>query len=73
LRLWAEIERAAATSAVNMSITLTDPIDMKEYFKAQVTTDHFWNGVDDQNSWYPLMNAFFDYLDERNSVHGQID
>jgi hypothetical protein len=62
--LWLESDFLQEGNSVTMIITLTDPTDMKEYFKAEIKIDHLWNGINDQNSWYPLINAFFDYLDK---------
>jgi hypothetical protein len=45
---------------------LTDPKDMKDIFIAEKHLDYVWAGVSDQNTWYPLCNAFIDYMKENS-------
>jgi hypothetical protein len=62
--MWLEVDYSRDGNYETITETLTDPIDMKSYFKAEARYDQYWNGRNQNNSWLPLLNSFFDYLEK---------
>jgi len=62
--LWLEVEYSREGNYGIIDATLTDPVDMKSYFKTEVRFDQYWNGLNSRNAWYPLINSFIDYVEK---------
>ena len=50
-----------------LQIKLIDAVDMKDIFVAERKLDYVWAGVNDQNTYYPLYNALFEYIREQSN------
>jgi hypothetical protein len=47
-----------------MQLIATNPETLDDVFVAEVFMDYVWVGVNDQNSRYPLFNAFIDWVNQ---------
>jgi hypothetical protein len=56
-----------------IELILTNPVTNEDLFIAQ-TYWNDWDGVNDQNNWYPMINALIDYIDKNSKTfsHHQV-
>lgn len=59
--LWVNLKRVTKERDQYFQIVATDPKTLEDLFLAEVKLDLVWKGVNDQNSRYPLFNAFIDW------------
>lgn len=69
--LWLKFETRGAGLNKYARYTLIDPLTMKEYFATETHLDRIWAGVNDQNNWYPMLNAFIDYIRQNSKTYGK--
>lgn len=65
--LWLRWDSRQDGSKRYSQLVLTDPITLEDYFLAETLLDHVWAGVNDQNNFYPMFNAFVNYLKEHSA------
>ena len=56
--LWVNFKRVTKENKPYLQLIATNPENLEELFVAEVHLDFVWAGVRDQNSRYPLFNAF---------------
>lgn len=66
--LWLRWDSRQQGSRKYSQLVLTDPLTLEDYFIAETYLDHIWTGVNDQNNFYPMFNAFVKYLQEHSRV-----
>ena len=49
-------------------LILTDPYDLEDYFICETTVSINSGYANDQNTFYPMMNAFIDYIKENSQT-----
>jgi hypothetical protein len=59
--LWVTFKRINKENKPFLQLIATNPENLDELFVAEVHLDFIWAGVNDQNSRYPLFNAFIDW------------
>jgi len=47
---------------------LTDALTLEDFFITETYLDRVWSGINDQNNWYPMFNAFVDYIRENSKT-----
>lgn len=52
-------------------LVLEDPLTTEKYFVAESKLDFQWDGVNDQKTWYPMMNALIDYIKANSDTYGK--
>ncbi len=60
--LWFRYGEVGQGTSRKGRFALTDPATMEDYFVAETDLDFVWAGVNDQRNWYPMFNAFIDYI-----------
>jgi hypothetical protein len=50
---------------------VTDALTLDDLFIAETHLDFLWTGVNDQNNWYPMFNAFIDYIRANSKTYGK--
>lgn len=60
--LWLRFETQGYGSGTKGRYVLTDPLTAQDYFVAETDLDFVWSGVNDQKNWYPMFNAFIEYI-----------
>lgn len=64
--LWLRWDTRQDGSKKYTQLILTDPITLEDYFVTETYLDHVWAGVNDQNNFYPMFNAFVKYLKQQS-------
>jgi hypothetical protein len=59
--LWVSFKRITKENKPYLQMIATNPENLEELFVAEVFLDFVWAGVNDQNSRYPLFNAFIEW------------
>lgn len=59
--LWVHFKQITRDNKVFMQMIATNPEDLDDVFVSEVHLDYVWKGVTDQNSRYPLFNAFIEW------------
>lgn len=59
--LWVNFKRINKENKPYLQMIATNPENLEELFLAEVYLDFVWAGVNDQNSRYPLYNAFIEW------------
>ena len=59
--LWVNFKRISKDNKPYLQMIATNPENLEEVFVAEVFLDFIWAGVNDQNSRYPLFNAFIEW------------
>lgn len=59
--LWVNFKRVTKENKPYLQMVATNPENLDELFVAEVYLDFIWAGVNDQNSRYPLFNAFIEW------------
>lgn len=65
--LWFRYNVRKSEREAYVQFILTDPKDMKDIFIAEKRFDPVWGN--DQSTWYPLCNAFIDYVRENSKIY----
>jgi len=47
---------------------LTDALTSEDFFITETHLDRMHRGINDQNNWYPMFNAFVDYIRENSKT-----
>ncbi|MEO0510879.1 MAG: hypothetical protein AAF065_13585 [Verrucomicrobiota bacterium] len=55
-----------------MQLIITDPLTLEDIFVAETYIDYIWAGVNDQNNFYPLMNALIEYIDLNSESYNKL-
>lgn len=70
--LWFRYERQNLSGETPVArFALTDPTTMEDYFVTETELDYAWKGVNDQFNWYPMFNAFIDYVKANSKTYSQ--
>lgn len=69
--LWLRYDQRADGRKAFGQFILTDPKTLEDIFIAEKELDYFWAGVNDQTTWYPLFNAFIDYIKANSKTYGK--
>lgn len=59
--LWVDYRVAKHDNKPYLQMAAINPENLEDLFVAEVYLDFVWQGVNDQNSRYPLFNAFMDW------------
>ena len=59
--LWVTFKRVDRDNKPYLRLVATDPETLDDVFVDEVFLDFLWQGVNDQNSAYPLFNAFVEW------------
>lgn len=51
-----------------LQLVVSNPETLQDVFVAQVKLDLLWEGINDQNTRYPLFNSFFEWINENKSL-----
>jgi len=62
--LWINFKRIQKENKTYLQLIATNPDTLAEVFVSEVFLDFMWAGVNDQNSRYPLFNAFIEWLNQ---------
>jgi hypothetical protein len=62
--LWVKFKQVRRENKTYMQLIATNPETLDEVFVSEVHLDYVWAGVNDQNSRYPLFNAFIDWVNQ---------
>jgi len=62
--LWVKFKQVRKDNKPYMQLIATNPETLDDVFVAEVFMDYVWVGVNDQNSRYPLFNAFIDWVNQ---------
>lgn len=62
--LWVKFKLVRKDNKPYMQLIATNPENLEEVFVSEVHLDYVWAGVNDQNSRYPLFNAFIDWVNQ---------
>ena len=62
--LWVKFKQVRKDNKPYMQLIATNPENLEEVFVSEVHLDYVWVGVNDQNSRYPLFNAFIDWVNQ---------
>jgi hypothetical protein len=65
--LWLRFKTRKEGNKSYRQLILTNPIDLEDYFITETYLDYAWAGVNDQNNWYPMLNALIDYIKENSN------
>ncbi|MGI1679851.1 MAG: hypothetical protein K6L75_14005 [Cellvibrionaceae bacterium] len=65
--LWLRFKTRTEGNKSYRQMILTNPLDLEDYFITETYLDYVWNGVNDQYNWYPMFNAFIDYINKNSS------
>jgi len=60
--LWFHVKPRGQGTDQHIQFILTDATTLEDLLVAETTLDYMWSGVNDQNNWYPMMNALIDYI-----------
>lgn len=69
--LWVRWDTRKEGSTEYLQLVLTDPLTLDDYFIAETVFDMVWAGVNDQNNWYPSLNALIDYIRKNSKTYGK--
>lgn len=64
--LWFRFERRGSGQDKQVRFILTDALTMEDYFVTETNLGQGWPGGNDRNNWYPMFNAFIDYIKENS-------
>ena len=67
--LWLRYNKRGEGINSYIQLILTDPITMEDYFSTETYLDFIWTGVNDQNNFYPMFNAFIDYIKQNSKSY----
>jgi hypothetical protein len=67
--LWFRWEKQTKDRVSMARFVLTDPVTMEDYFITETELDYQWKGVNDQYNWYPMFNAFLDYIKTNSKTY----
>lgn len=67
--LWFRYNVRGSGNQRHAQFILTDPVTLDDWFITETHLDYVWAGVNDQNNWYPMMNAFIDYIRENSKSY----
>ncbi len=62
--LWVKFRQIQKENKPFMQLVVTNPENLEEVFVSEVFMDYVWAGVNDQNSRYPLFNAFIGWVNQ---------
>ncbi len=65
--LWVKFKQVRRENKTYMQLIATNPENLEEVFVSEVYLDYVWAGVNDQNSRYPLFNAFIGWVNQNKS------
>jgi hypothetical protein len=57
-----ESERKTGSARYDARLMITDAATLNDVFVASVEADPVWQGVNDQNTWYPLYNSAINWI-----------
>jgi hypothetical protein len=66
--LWLRFDTRKEGNKSYAQFILTKPDTLEDLFVVEKYLDYVWNGVNDQNTWYPMFNAIVDYIDEQSTT-----
>ena len=67
--LWFRLDTRGSGNDEYVQFILTDPLTLEDYFVTETHMDRVWTGVNDQNNWYPMYNAFIEYIREHSNTY----
>ena len=66
--LWVKFKQVRRENKTYMQLIATNPENLEEVFVSEVYLDFVWAGVNDQNSRYPLFNAFIAWVNQNKTL-----
>lgn len=67
--LWFRVDSRGSGLQQYVQFILTDPLTLEDYFVTETHLDRLWKGVNDQFNWYPMFNAFIDYIKANSKTY----
>lgn len=62
--LWVRFKQIRKDNKPYLQLIATNPENLDDVFVSEVYLDYVWAGVNDQNSRYPLFNAFIEWVNQ---------
>lgn len=66
--LWVKFKQVRRENKTFMQLIATNPENLEDVFVSEVYLDVVWAGVNDQNSRYPLFNAFIAWVNQNKTL-----
>jgi len=66
--LWVKFKQVRRENKTYMQLIATNPENLEDVFVSEVYLDVVWAGVNDQNSRYPLFNAFIGWVNQNKTL-----
>ena len=66
--LWVKFKQVRRENKTYMQLIATNPENLEDVFVSEVYLDVVWAGVNDQNSRYPLFNAFIAWVNQNKTL-----
>jgi hypothetical protein len=66
--LWVKFKQVRRENKTYMQLIATNPENLEDVFVSEVYMDFVWAGVNDQNSRYPLFNAFIAWVNQNKTL-----
>lgn len=67
--LWLRYKhRRAEDKKFYLQLILTNTLTFEDYFIAETAMDNVWSGTNSKENWYPMMNAFIDYIKDNSET-----